>query len=104
MLDGEAVKIAREMLESEAAAKAARFGLEEARITANAIKTGGFGGSGYLASLADLCASDIEAGADRAWRLLHRTIIATGVQFSTDLRERLAEAFDALFVIVCAPS
>ncbi len=101
MFDPEALKIARESIAGEASVHKSQFDLGIARLRSEAIARGALGGSGYFFALSNLCASEMEAGADRAWRIIHRAVVATGAEYSADLAEKLKSAFEDIFREYC---
>jgi hypothetical protein len=101
MFDPEAIKIAVESIQAELPVRKWHFDLEVSRVHSNAVQSGGIGGSSYLFLLANACASEAEAAADRNWRILHRVLVTTGVEYSDDLATLLKSEFEDIFRRYC---
>jgi hypothetical protein len=101
MFDREAVKIAEKTIFGELPARRVKFGYALGRVRSNAVMQGALQSSGLLFSVADVCATEIEARADRFWEVLHRAIIATGVEWSPEMADQLKKEFNDLLLRYC---
>ena len=104
MLDPEAVKIARDMIDSEYSARSQRFRNDVQR-TQSELANRGLGNSGaLLEAVADACAHEVESSAERAWEILRETLVETRVRGFPDLAAELKKAFEVLFSYYCMPN
>ena len=91
MFDREALRIAQKTIDAELPARRVKFANELGRAKSEIILKGGGQSGAMLHGVAEVCATEAEARADRLWRILYRAIIATGVEWSSDLADQLKE-------------
>jgi hypothetical protein len=81
MFDPQALRIAQKTIDGELPARHLKFVREIER----AKSRDGRNSVAMLDAVAEVCATELEARTDRFWRILHRAIIATGVEWTPDL-------------------
>ena len=80
MLDSKTLQIAESMIYAELSNRRNAFDLEIGRVQANAVKSGSLHSSGLAFTMGDVCAKEVESSTKRAWEIVHRTLVSTGVR------------------------
>jgi hypothetical protein len=96
--DPTAFRIAEEMLRAESSRRLQRLGEEIGRVKTQAALLGALSSSGMIYGFADVCANEIESSATRAWEVVHRVLVTTGVQASPGLATELKREMEELLL------